>query len=285
MPASTLRCALGFVLLASSSLLGGCGGRVDDATTSAPVGAATPVGSGAPVGAATPASIGCGVTNDRASFTFELASGQTLSCGNPASTGEPATVTGAITDVSLDAFSLDTCPPTADCATSAKATFHVRAPGLDLRTALTTGTYVEVTYQLYRSWDCVGSLHVASVASWGGVPNPVPPRGVTTSLPLLDVTDGTAPLRPEYALGYLALGCSTSGDTGCGAPRRPDTYAFQFTPTEGGAATTVGMGQTLALALSRDPTLAWSVRDLRSYQGTACDAYWDWAYWVAFQAK
>ncbi len=257
-----------------------CGGKVDGAPATA---------GDAPIGAETGSpAITCGVTLDTATISADLATGEVSDCANPTvkqgAAPAPTTATGQLSDVQADSFAIETCPPNADCATTGTIRYHVRAAGLDLRTALPRGSYVQVSWEIMtNTWACQTGLTVRSVTSWGGVANPVPPGGSATPLLLLDVADGGGVRDDAFALETVPLGCNTTGAHGCGGAL-PDEYAYRFVPAAGSPSVTVGMGETKSLSLSSDPKLAWSARDLRSFQGEACDAYWDWAYWVAFRA-
>ena len=244
-------------------LLAGCGARMDAAPTDA----------GADAGQ-------CTVTNDGAELSMTMPGGAQWSCSAPTQTASPVDVSATIVSTRADGFVVDTCPPNADCA-GTLATVTVKAPGLDLARALPAGTFVRIRLVITQFFSCQRALHVTTLGSWGGEKNPFGAADVV----LLDVIDGGAPADDApFTLGRVPLGCVPAGTTGCGSPS-PDDYAFTFTPNTPGAATLlVHMGETKPLPLGAEVPGTWAVRDLRSFQGEECDAYWDWSYWLAYQS-
>jgi hypothetical protein len=78
----------------------------------------------------------------------------------------------------------------------------------------------------------------------------------------------------------------TDAGLGCGSIT-PDKYAFDFAPkSEPAKAVRIYMGETQTADLQ--PPLALGkarVRNLRSYQTTACDDYWNFAYYLFYVAS
>jgi hypothetical protein len=242
------------------ALLAACGGRVVDGAAST--------------------TTSCTRTSDGAELAVTMPGGARYACDSIPETDAPLDVNATIVSTAAESFTVDTCPPNADCAGTI-ATVSVKAVGLDLPRALPIGTQVRIRFSVSRFFACQRELHVTTLESWGGLKNPFGAGDVV----LLDVIDGGAPAADApFALDIQALGCVAKEVTGCGG-RAPDDYTFWFTPkTAGAAPVSVHMGETKALPLGGTPLGTWAVRNLRSFQSEACDDYWNWSYWLAYQS-
>lgn len=225
---------------------------------------------------------GCDLTNERATIEFVDRDGTRDGCASasgPDASASPREIDGQITAVTLDGFSLDTCPPNADCAPST-VRFVADAPGIELARALPVGAYVRVRWSITRFFACQASLEVDSLATWGTVPNPV------AGLPglLLAVADGAKQLDgAPFVVDRELLECGVDAGAGCGSVT-PGAYRFTFTPANAeGPVLHVPMGAVVPWPALAPGAGTWDVKNLRSYQSTACDDYWNFAWFVAFR--
>jgi hypothetical protein len=128
------------------------------------------------------------------------------------------------------------------------------------------------------SWVCMQSIVVESAAEWGGLANPVDTGG-HTYLVAADSTLETS--STSLTVGTIAQGCLPGVKT-CGATAMPaDDYVLRFTtPT---THVDAHMGEEPAGPIPITPGDGVFVRNLRSYQDGACDAYWNYAFWAVFK--
>ena len=190
------------------------------------------------------------------------------SCAGVASTWEAQ---GQVVTTSKNAFTMDTCPPNADCA-GPLTNVAIDAAGLELW--VPEQAFVKVKLELLAAWGgCNQRVSIQNIPSWAGAPNPVAQDGRY----YFAGTDGVVehPDSP-FAIAQVALGCVNWG-SGCGG-LTPDLYALVFTVGPGDPGTQVLMGQT---ATVNAPMPTW-VHNLRSFQSGACDDYWNWGWWAAW---
>jgi hypothetical protein len=74
----------------------------------------------------------------------------------------------------------------------------------------------------------------------------------------------------------VQLGCAP-GRTCNGSLTDADDYAFDFSTPGDGAPTRVYMGETVTW---NSAGTNFTVRNLRSFQTSICDDYWNWAYTI-----
>jgi hypothetical protein len=211
----------------------------------------------------------CDLTNDRASVSVQLAGGQVLSCagiGGPDAGTGVRTFTGRITGSDATSLVMDECGADAGCV-AGSVRLEIRAPGLDL--VGFPHRWVLVKIQLARFYACQQSLEITTVDPTDGSPA----QGPAGQL-LLAVVDGGGPFDGSpYKIDRVPLGCRA--EKGCGFVP-PDEYAFDFSETAAARpALRVSMGETKTWAASGG---SFQVRNLRSYQSTLCDDYWNFAY-------
>jgi hypothetical protein len=181
-------------------------------------------------------------------------------------------VSGSVMSSDNNVLTLDTCPPNADCMSNMATTVEVQAAGLGFWAP--PGAFVHLHYVLTPQWGgCTAQIAVQNLPSWGGVPNPI----YGDDHFYFAGSEGTTEPVPELALAVdtLALGCTN--EVGCGGVA-PDMYALSFTSlTSQQPGPVVGMGDTASFWTG---TQLLEVRNLRSFQTGACDAYWNWAWWA-----
>jgi hypothetical protein len=181
--------------------------------------------------------------------------------------GPPAVEFSArIVDVEETVITVDSCSPAADCIPM-PTRIMVKAPGLDMtKLAARKNGFVKVSYSQSVSWGCTAAISIVSLDSWDGEKNPVDTGGRI----YVAAGDGLAPTLP-FSVERKQLHCLGSLKS-CGA-LEPDYYAFDF-----GGATTVNMGDTQDF--TAPDGRAYTARNLRSFYEGACDAYWDFAFWM-----
>jgi hypothetical protein len=192
-----------------------------------------------------------------------------------ASSRGPMLLEGIVTTVSGTTFTVDSCAPNADCLPGTLTTFEVSAPGLEL--ALVAKMAVRVEYSFTAIFGCQQSLEVTTLSTWGGLSSGWPDGALVLAI----VDGGTTFNDSPYIVGRVALGCAIDAGRGCGGPV-PDEYALAFAPSGAlSRATRAYMGQTILTQLEAPPGFAVIARNLRSYQTTLCDDYWNFAYYLA----
>jgi hypothetical protein len=201
----------------------------------------------------------CGSTNDRAVVELIAPDGEELSCERGAAdggVGAPRTWAGVVT-ASTEAtlvVDVDQCETDGGCE---PLRIEAHAPGLDLRGFPHVAVQVSASFR--RFFGCTQSLEI---------------RTASGQQLLLAVVDGGGPISGSlYSVDRVRLGCSS--ELGCGNVP-PDDYAFEF--NSGSVSARVYMGETTTMTFGSTPL---RVRNLRSYQGTACDDYWNFAYTIS----
>jgi len=163
---------------------------------------------------------------------------------------------------------IDTC--TGDACSPQNAVFTFNS-AIDF--TLPVGAFVELDYTITRTWICTYFMRIANLPTWDGRTNPV---DNTTKLYFVasdgqhNPNDKTSPIG--VGIQTFPIGCMVDAGT-CGAPVPADTYYFKI--ASGGNEITLLMGESKPLVVNGQ-TL--TVRNLRSYQTTFCDDYWNWAF-------
>jgi hypothetical protein len=123
---------------------------------------------------------------------------------------------------------------------------------------------------------CQQSLEITTADATDGSTSPAPAGQL-----LLAVVDGGEVLAgAPHAVDRVPLGCSS--EKACGSVA-PDEYAFDFKSASGAASPLrVYMGETATWTNGGKP---FTVRNLRSFQTTYCDDYWNWAYTIYADPK
>ena len=218
----------------------------------------------------------CTETNDRATIWW-VEGGVTTGCpGNVAFDGSTPSfdLDVQVQGATADTLRLDACGPAMNCIRPIE--LHVQAPGLVLSDVVKAPGLAHVSLSFDGFWGCHATLVVRSLASWEGVQNPA---GLGDALLLAAIDGGLASPAPDvFSAAPVGLGCNLDAATGCGGAQPVDDYLWRFTATGGAAVADVPMGATRPIALGGH---GYHARDLRSYQSTACDDYWNWAYWLA----
>jgi hypothetical protein len=247
-----------------ASAVGGAGGSSTSATGGAGApGAAGSAGSG---GTGLDGGLRCRNTYDAADITVHLADGTVQSCTYSSPSVDagfgfppaPTTFTDTIESVEVNAIVFES-----------GARIEVTAPGLDLSGIPRVDVAVKFMFGYF--YACQRALEITTRT---------PPQDAGTLVPaarlLLAVADGSGPFADSsYKVDLVPLGCESA--KGCGSPA-PDAYAFDFSETTGNAPRVrVFMGDVAAW---QDMGTSFLIRNLRSFQSTACDDYWNFAYTI-----
>jgi hypothetical protein len=173
---------------------------------------------------------------------------------------------GTITGGDATSLVLDTCAGAPGC-TPNSTRVELNAPGLDLTTV--PRVQVELRFQIKFFYTCQESLEIRALDSVDG-------SSAAAGHLLVAVADGAGPFADSpYDAVKVPLGCSSA--KGCGS-QMPDVYAFDFRMASDSSSTLrVYMGETATWKVSGH---SYAVRNLRSFQGSACDDYWNFAYYV-----
>ncbi len=229
-------------------------------------------GSGGSAGAGG-APAACAQTHDSIGFQVETYDGSALGCGVKGGTGTRS-ITGVVMDSKPDMFSLDSCPPNADCIAPMQTTIRLVEAPAGFAMSVPAGAFVKVDYEVQQPWGCEQRILVKNVPSWGGMPNPISPD------PALWLAASDGSVEPLDGAGFKvqkkALGCPGSSP-GCGGDPA-DSYLLVF--NAGSGSKPVAMGHSITMmhhGAGFDEQ--WTARNLRSYISGACDDYWNWA-WV-----
>lgn len=216
----------------------------------------------------------CTQTRDRVDIRVVYEAGGVTSCDGAPSTFPPTTllIEGRIVDTTTNTLVLETCPPTADCPTSGRTTLQVTAPGLDL-TKLPKTSFVRVEAMFGRTaFSCTQLVEVHSKADWGGVPNPVDTGGKL----YLTAVDGEVGTFEELSVTKVAQGC-LPGVKSCDGTEVDD---FFLRISSGAASVDAYMGEDAPGPLPITPGNSVYVKNLRSFDDGACDAYANYAFWA-----
>ncbi len=179
------------------------------------------------------------------------------------------TATGAVVQVDAQSLVIDECPADGNCAPMLTT---VTVQGNDLALSVPLGAFVKVTHTQIRAfYGCTDSVIIENVPSFGGLTNPAS----TEDRVYLAGADGEIASFDgvPFDVGRVLLDCPESAEPGCGY-YEPGLYGLQA------GSTLVLMGETTTIDAGGR---SFAFRNLRSYQTSACDAYWDWAYWIVEQ--
>jgi hypothetical protein len=216
-----------------------------------------------------------------------------VSCANAtadAGTLPPRVWSGLVTSSDATSIVVDTCGDATSIVadgglTDAGATdagcvattirLEAHAPGLDLSSF--PHVRVRVRAKVSRFFACQQALEVTTADAADGDAQNAP------GALLLAVNDGGDTLGGSpYGVAHVSLGCSPAPV--CNGPGTAgDEYAFDFSDS---ADLThrirVYMGETVPWTLGAS---SYTIRNLRSFQPTDCDDYWNWAYWIYADPK
>jgi hypothetical protein len=212
-------------------------------------------------------------TTDHASVSIQVADGRTLSCATRGGDGgiaeaPPTVFRGKIASAEADAVVLDLCEGGQPCVPNGLR-IVIGARGIDLRPM--PHVWAKVRFQQDAFWGCHQALEVTTDDASDGSPAVEAPGQL-----LLAVGDGREPITAApYEMKRVRLGCAS--ERGCGAIA-PDEYFFEVSAVGSAPPSRVYMGQTLDWqGFGR----RFAVRNLRSFQSTYCDDYWNFAYYIA----
>jgi hypothetical protein len=240
----------------------------------------------------------CVSTYDHATIALQGPNGGQLSCATASLDAGlvPTTTTWIGTVTASDATSLvvQTCEADAGAsdaggadadATHADAAdagcgslrIEAHAPGLDLSGF--PRVRVRVKAQFGRFYQCQQALEITTVEPTYAM-NPQGPPGQL----ILAVVDGngTAFADSPYTVEHVPLGCDVDGGS-YGNLVGADDYAFDFRGTNVTVAPLrVYMGETAGWTTGLNH---FTVRNLRSFQSSATDDFWNWAYTIHADPK
>lgn len=225
----------------------------------------------------------CGYSGDHASIRVYLGDGSVSSCNPPGMDGSPGaptadggpgapaaanTLRGTITGGDASTLVIDACDSSQSCVPSS-IRIEIDAPGLDLTSVPRVGVEIKFEFTFFRT--CQQSLEITTTDSVDGSASAVPAGQL-----LLAVVDGGLPLTGSpYRVDRVPLGCFSA--KGCGSPV-PDVYAFDFSMASvSGSTIRVYMGETNPWTTGGR---SYRVRNLRSFQSTVCDDYWNFAHYI-----
>jgi hypothetical protein len=224
----------------------------------------------------------CKRTFDRAVIRVTRPGGSILECDKVLmgiDSGTPNVMTGRVTTRTDSSFTIDSCPPNADCPADTLLKVEVLAPDFVMPPL---GPLVRVQYSMERFYACQQSLEVTNVQRWDGMVTP----GILGETLALAVTDGGGPFNNSpYTVERVGLGCEVDAGRGCGGGGQPPgDYAFLFSwKGDPQTRTRVEMGDTRPFDPPSAAMVTVSARNLRSYQTEACDDYWNYAYYLVAQ--
>jgi hypothetical protein len=216
----------------------------------------------------------CGKTHDRFDMQVSLYDGRTFGCGVGKDTGV-VQLKGQITASAGDSFTLDSCPPNADCMPMFST---ITLPGSDVL-FLPVGGYVTLSLRVDQPWGCSQQFLIMNLPIWGGVPNPYG-GGETMIFAAADGVHESLPEAP-FLVEAIGLGCSPGAPSCGGDPT--DDYMLHFFRKDDPTGVTVPMGMLASWMWSGPEPGYWAVTNLRSYASGACDDYWNWGYRLRMQ--
>ena len=232
-------------------------------------------GGGMPDGGPQPT---CGRTYDTFAMRAQLSDGRSFGCKGGKDQGY-AELVGQVVDAANNSFSIDSCPPNADCMPMLSS-FSFESPNLMLW--MPTGSFVRIQLDVEQPWGCTEQIQVENLPTWAGLANPFSSEALL-HLSAADGTRNTLTGSP-FSVSTMPLGCSSSG-VHCGAELEDD-YALQFySQLINGPGITVAMGQSTmwAMPMPTGSLQYLQVRNNRSFSTGYCDDYWNWS-WTVTQA-
>jgi len=216
-------------------------------------------------------------THEQFVMKASLHNGQQIGCWVGTTNGV-LELRGRVESSSGTSFVVDSCPPNADCGPML-STFSFDAP--NLYAYIPVEALVTVRVQVDQPWGCTQQIEVTNLANWNGAENPYSSSNDTI---YLSASDGIAqPVAgSKLAVYKSALGCVNDPPPSCGGDP-PDLYALYFASLyQSSPGTPVYMGQQGYFEIPDGNGLQYlQAQNLRSYSSGACDAYWDWSFWVA----
>jgi hypothetical protein len=223
----------------------------------------------------------CGQTHESILIAAHLPDGTVESCGKLPrdAAGWPTAhriFSGVVTAVATTdggagrAVALDTCA--GDGCGPSNVVFDVTGP---VTFDIPVGAYVEAEYSLEQPFGCTQFLRLSNLPEWNGKKNPISDSSklyVIASDGLRIPNKELAPVGVSTEL--LPLGCVVDAGPSCSPGATVDDYVFRFSRANE-PPLTVAMGQTRPWTIGGQEVL---VKNLRSYQTTWCDDYWNWAF-------
>jgi hypothetical protein len=226
------------------------------------------------------AAVKCVKTEDRAVMSVESEGLQVLGCSIP-DAGRNAHYkwegTGRVIAVEAQGFEMDSCVDDSGCG-GPKTKVRISANDLDLTTALEPGALVKVHGESDYFYACTGDLVVESVETWNGIANPSPaPGGFYVA-----AFEAGGWSEAPYRIQNVRLDCAFENEQfACNDPETPTgLFAIELTPNVYQSKTVLPMGETVSIP-APGVSDKWRARNLRTYQTSYCDDYWNYAYWIA----
>jgi len=263
-----LACALaacgGSVVLDKGGGVGGEGGIATTGTWGESV--SSGVGAGGAGGSAN----ACTPGTEALTMALSTYDGKSYGCafdnGPGQGTGD-VVLQGVITTAGDGTFTLDSCPPNADCDVSISK-LAISAPNLPLW--IPSGAFVELRAHVEAPMGCGQRILITNLPSWGGEKNPF------SSTPNLwfaaaDGLDDTFPEAP-FAMDKKPHACP--GEVGT-------IYDFHFfDPKAQAPGVMLSQGQTTTWAPPTAKGEFWTLHNMRAFDPQAPDDYWNWGYWI-----
>lgn len=232
---------------------------------------------GAPIDAGPDVTPSCVQTHEQFMMKASLHTGQQIGC-TVGTTNGVLELQGRVESSSGTSFVIDSCPPNANCGQQL-STFSFDAP--NLYAYIPQGALVTVRVQVDQPWGCTQQIEVTNLGTWYGTDNPYSSSNDTI---YLSASDGTAQPVSGSKLGVhkSALGCFNPPPPSCGGDP-PDMYVLHFAWLyQSSLGAPVYMGQEGYFEIPDGNGMQYlQARNLRSYSSGACDAYWDWSFWVS----
>ncbi len=270
MPAAIAACG-GSVVVEPT---GGAGGASSSSATSTSVssgssvvttGTSTSTGAGGSVNACLPGQETMGIR-------LTTASGEVLGCTSdfPGQNQGDLVLEGIMAQVAEGEFTLDSCPPNADCPPIIS---KLSIKWQNQIVWIPNGAFVRLHMYVEAPMGCGAKILITNLPSWGGTPNPVAPQEMLW----FAASDGLDKSFPEapFGLEKVLHDCPANTESPL------DIYDFRFfDPADPKNEVIVSQGGTEMLWPSKSPG-AWTVHNMRAFDPYAADDYWNWGYWIA----
>lgn len=268
---------LHLTLAAAALTLVACGGSVAVSGTGGGSSGSTGGGAGGGIGGTGGGGTGGGPTTCQRTydgFSYLLRSkdpsAKALDCGGMEPGGSAIVhLEGVITAHADNTYTIDTCPPSADCDIASVYDLTVSAPGMYFD--LPVGAFAQIDVDIEFPWGCQNTLLVRNLPVWDNTPSPY---GSYPTL-FLAGSEGSPTTLPgsPFTITTTALGCYPPTSQGCG---QEDDYRFDVGGNTG--LVEVYQGESRFISVDGQPPLLF--HNLRSFETGWCDDYWNWAYWV-----